>query len=61
MLRLWQKDGVYHARHVGTNNIVIKSDDWRDFSAQLKLRLDHEATLSEIHADAIKERRKSPF
>ena len=53
MLRLWQKGGVYFARHIGTDNVVIESDDWRYFSANLKLRLNHEATISQVHENTI--------
>jgi len=59
MFRVWQKRGVYFARLVASNEIVIESDDWREFSADLKRRLDHEATLSKIHSDTIENRRKS--
>ena len=61
MYACWQKDGVYSMRLIGSKFTIIETTDWRNFSSELKLTLDHESTLSKVHADPIENRRNSTF
>lgn len=38
---------------------IYRYSDFREFAADLKRRMEHETTVSEVHANAIKDRRKS--